>query len=126
MQAHFTVAVGGNAPQPVDPSKISFTAAWNDNPALPQVNLTYTGTEDASSLGALQWTETVTSGTTVCGTGNDNPAGSSARINVDLTTCPPTAPDKTPSVYTVDISFTDPNYGQTGDYRYTVQGAPPT
>ncbi|MDT4911137.1 MAG: hypothetical protein QOC66_265 [Pseudonocardiales bacterium] len=125
-QAHFTVAVGGTAPQPVDPAKISFTAAWNTNPQLPQVDLTYTGSEDAASLAPLEWTETVKSGATVCATENDNPATSSARIDVDLTTCPPTATDGTASVYTVDISFTDPNYGQTGTYSYTVMGTPPT
>ncbi len=70
----------------------------------------------------MNWTETVTSGTTTCATENDNPGTSSVRITVDLTKCPATAPNgTTPSVYTVDISFTDPNYGQTGDYRYTVQ-----
>jgi hypothetical protein len=124
-QAHFVVTVGGTAPQPVDPTKISFAAAWNDNPQLPQVDLTYTGTEDAASLAALSWTETVKSGTTVCGTGNANPGTSSARITVDLSTCPPVV-DAKPAVYIVDISFTDPNYGQTGNYSYTVSGSPPT
>jgi hypothetical protein len=125
-QAHFTVTVGGTAPQPVDPSKISFTAAWNDNNQLPQVNLTYTGSEDPSSLAPLAWTETVRSDGTVCATDNDNPGTSSVRITVDLTKCPPTGSGGTPSVYTVDVSFTDPNYGQTGTYSYTVQGTPPT
>jgi hypothetical protein len=124
-QAHFVVTVGGNAPQPVDPTKISFSAAWNDNPQLPQVDLTYTGTEDPSSLSALSWTETVSSGTTTCGTANDDPGNSTARITVDLTACPPTVDGK-PAGYTVDISFTDPNYGQTGNYSYAVTGTPPT
>jgi hypothetical protein len=128
-QAHFTVDVQGNAPQPVDPSNISFSAAWNDNPSLPQVDVTYTGSEDPASLTPLQWTETVTSsaspGVTCGGPDHDNPGSSSVRIDVDLTACPPTDADNNPAVYTIEISFTDPNYGQTGDYTYTVQNSPP-
>jgi hypothetical protein len=128
-QAHFTVDVQGNAPQPVDPSKISFSAAWNDNPNLPQVDVTYTGSEDTASLAPLQWTETVTSsaspGVTCGGPDPDNPGSSSVRIDVDLTVCPPTDANNNAAVYTVEISFTDPNYGQTGDYTYIVQNSPP-
>lgn len=124
-EAHFVVPVGGTAPQPVDPAKISFTAAWNDNAQLPQVDLTYTGTEDPGSLASLSWTETVSSGAVSCGSSTDNPGNSSARITVDLTTCPPVVAGK-PAVYTVAISFTDPTYGESGNYGYTVSGTPPS
>jgi hypothetical protein len=127
--AHFEIPVGGAAPSPVDPAKISFSAAWNANPALPQVDLTYTGSEDLASIGPLNFTETVTSSSApgvTCGSSTDNPADSAPRIDVDLTACPPTAADASAAVYTVTISFTDPNYGVTGNYPYTVQGAPPS
>ena len=127
--AHFDVPVGGTAPSPVDPADISFTANWNDNPALPQVDLTYTGSADLASIAPLDFTETVTSSSApgvTCGSATDNPADAPPRIDVDLTTCPPTATDGSTAVYTVTISFTDPNYGQTGNYAYTVQGTPPS
>lgn len=126
---HFEIPVGGTAPSPVDPTKISFAADWNTNPALPQVNLTYTGSQDLTSLAPLNFTETVTSSSApgeTCGSATDNPADAQPRIDVDLTICPPTATDGTAAVYTVTISFTDPNYDQTGNYVYTVQGAPPS
>jgi hypothetical protein len=127
--AHFEIPVGGTAPSPVDPANISFTAAWNDNPALPQVNVTYTGSESVASIAPLDFTEIVTSSSApgvTCGTATDNPADAPPRIDVDLTACPPTATDGSAAVYAVTISFTDPNYGQTGNYAYTVQGAPPS
>jgi len=127
--AHFDVVVTGTAPQPVDPTKISFTAAWNTNPDLPQVLLTYTGSEIIDSLAPLEWTEVVTSSVSpgvACATDNDNPADSSVRIDVNLVACPPTDTDGAAAVYTVKISFTDPNYGRTGEYTYTVAGTPPT
>jgi hypothetical protein len=119
------VPVQGTAPRPVDPTKISFSAAWNDNPALPQIDVTYTGSEDTASLAPLDFTETVTSGGVTCAAENDNPATSSARIDIDLATCPPTDANGDPSVYSIEIKFTDPNYGQTGDYTYQVSGKPP-
>lgn len=126
--AHFVVSIGGTIPTPVDPTKISFSAAWNDDPKLPQVDVTYTGSEPASALSPLAWTETVTSsgspGVACTATDDGNPGESSVRIDVDLTACPPTV-DGAASVYTVHISFTDPNYRQTGEYRYPVTGPPP-
>ncbi|HJQ42320.1 MAG TPA: hypothetical protein VJ831_04505, partial [Jatrophihabitantaceae bacterium] len=113
---------------PVDPTKISFTAEWNTDPALHQVDLTYTGTQDLAAIAPLNFTETVTSSSapgSTCGSASANPADSPPRIDVDLTACPPTATDGSPAVYTVAISFTDPNYGQTGNYAYPVQGTPP-
>ncbi|HKC26796.1 MAG TPA: fibronectin type III domain-containing protein [Jatrophihabitans sp.] len=128
-QAHFDVPVSGTAPQPVDPNNISFSAAWNTDPNLPQVDLTYTGTQDLPSIAPLKFTESVTSSVSpgvTCGSGTGNPADGPPQISVDLTACPPAAQDGTAAVYTVAISFTDPNYGQTGNYTYTVQGTPPT
>lgn len=126
--AHFDVPVTGTAPTPVDPNHIAFSAAWNTDPNQPQVDLTYTGSEDMSSIAPLNFTETVTSSVSpgvTCGSATDNPADGPPRITVDLTACPPTATDGTNAVFTVAISFTDPNYGQTGNYTYTVQGQPP-
>jgi hypothetical protein len=120
------VPVQGTAPRPVDPTKISFSAAWNDNPALPQIEVTYTGSEDSASLAPLDFTETVTSGGVTCASENDNPATSSARIDIDLATCPPTDANGDPSAYSIEIKFTDPNYGRTGDYTYQVSGTPPS
>jgi hypothetical protein len=127
--AHFDVPVNGNAPSPIDPTTISFDAAWNTNAALPQVDLTYTGSAELAALAPLDWTEVVTSSVSpgvTCGSETDNPADSPPRINVDLTACPPLAADGTTKAeYTVTIAFTDPNYGQTGNYPVTVQGDPP-
>jgi hypothetical protein len=127
--AHFEIPVGGAAPSPVDPTKISFSAAWNTDPAQPQVDVTYTGSQDLPAVAALDFTETVTSSSApgvTCGSDTDNPADSPPRIDVDLTACPPTATDGSAAIYTVTISFTDPNYGQTGNYPLTVQGTPPS
>jgi hypothetical protein len=126
--AHFDVPVGGDAPSPVDPAKISFTAAWNNDPALPQVDLTYTGSADLAQLAPLDWTETVTSSASpgvTCGRGTANPADSPPRIDVDLSACPSQVGNAA-AVYTVEITFTDPDYGRTGDYTYQVQGSPPS
>jgi hypothetical protein len=48
------------------------------------------------------------------------------RIGGVLSTCPAT-PGLTGQVpdYSVEISFTDPNYDQTGDYPTPVSGTPP-
>lgn len=128
--AHFDVPVGGSAPSPVDPSQLSFTASWNTTPALPQVDVTYTGSAgQLPVMGTLSFTEVVTSSASpnvTCGSGTANPADSPPRIDVDLTACPPTATDGTAATYTVTISFTDPNYGETGNYAITVAGTPPS
>ena len=107
-------------------------SSFMKSPDLPQVDVTYTGSEDLASLAPLDWTEIVTSSVTpgvVCNTGatpqHDNPGTSSVRVVVDLTAWPPTGSDGTAAVYTVEITFTDPNYGQTGDYKIAVTGTPP-
>jgi hypothetical protein len=119
--AHFDVPVGGTAPSPVDPAKISFSAAWDAT--SPQVELTYSGTVAPPDLRPLDWSEIVTSSAdpgVTCGSGTANPADGAIEVAVDLAACPPAG-----ASYTVEISFTDPNYGQTGDYTYRVQGSPP-
>jgi hypothetical protein len=127
--ASFDVPVVGDAPAPVDPSRLTFTAQWNDNPAQPQILVDYTGSEPAGPLGGLDWTEVVTSSASpgvVCATGQDNPGAATVHLTDILTTCPAT-PDSTGALptYSVDISFTDPNYGVTGDYPTPVSGTPP-
>jgi hypothetical protein len=127
--AHFDVTVGGSAPSPVDPGQLSFTASWNTTPTLPQIDVTYTGAADQLAvMGTLSWSEVVTSSSSpdvTCGSGTDNPADSPPRIDVDLTACPATGTDGTAAKYTVTVSFTDPNYGETGNYAITVAGTPP-
>jgi hypothetical protein len=127
--ASFDVPVAGAAPSPIDPAKLSFAAQWNENPALPQVVVAYTGAEPAAALGALDWTEIVTSSASpgvVCATDHDNPGSATVRIADVLTACPAT-PGLTGELptYSVEISFTDPNYGRTGDYPTPVSGVPP-
>ena len=127
--ASFDVPVVGDAPSPVDPTKLSFTAEWNNNSASPQILIDYTGSEPAGILGSLDWTEVVTSSASpgvVCATTHDNPGAGTVRIGDVLTTCPAT-PDLSGQLptYSVDISFTDPNYGRSGDYPTPVTGTPP-
>ena len=127
--ASFDVPVVGNAPTPVDPTQLSFTAQWNNNAASPQILIDYTGSEPAGLLASLDWTEVVTSSASpgvACATAHDNPGAATLRIGDVLTTCPAT-PDlggQLP-IYAVKISFTDPNYGRTGDYPTPVTGTPP-
>ena len=127
--AAFDVPVSGDAPSPIDPSKLSFTAQWNDNPDAPQVLVDYTGTEPAGALAALDWTEVVTSSASpgvACVTEHEDPGAATLRISDVLTTCPATLqPDGELPTYSVELSFTDPNYGRSGDYPTPVTGTPP-
>jgi hypothetical protein len=128
-QASYDVPVSGAAPQPVDPGALSFTAQWNANAAAPQIVIAYTGSEPAAALGALDWTETVTSSAlpgVPCAVVHLTPGDTAVRIGDVLTTCPAT-PGLTGELptYSVEISFTDPNYDQTGDYPTPVTGTPP-
>jgi hypothetical protein len=127
--ASFDVPVAGDAPTPVDPEELSFTAQWNDNPDAPQILIDYTGTQPPGPLAALDWTEVVTSSAApgvACATEHDSPGAGTVRISDVLTACPAT-PDPAGALptYSVDISFTDPNYGRTGDYPTPVSGTPP-
>jgi hypothetical protein len=108
---------------------LSFTAQWNDNPDAPQILIDYTGTQPPGPLAALDWTEVVTSSAApgvACATEHDSPGAGTVRISDVLTACPAT-PDPAGALptYSVDISFTDPNYGRTGDYPTPVSGTPP-
>jgi hypothetical protein len=127
--ASFDVPVAGDAPSPVDPSQLSFAAQWNADASAPQILINYTGPAPPGPLAALDWTEVVTSSASpgvVCATGHDNPGAATVRIADVLSTCPAT-PDSTGALptYSVDISFTDPNYGVTGDFPTPVTGTPP-
>lgn len=126
--AHYDISVEGTAPQPVDPSKVEFTAAWD--PTDPTVHITYTGSQPKGDLASLDFTETVTSKGSpgiICGQpAHENPASSDPMtVPVDLTACPPTDPDGNAVTYIVDVQFIDPTYNQTGDKTVTVDGVPP-
>ncbi|MDT4942823.1 MAG: hypothetical protein QOJ34_2912 [Pseudonocardiales bacterium] len=127
--AAYDVPVSGDAPEPVDPTKLSFTAQWNSNPLAPQIVLDYTGSEPAGVLAPLDWTEVVTSSAlpgVVCASASDDPAAGTVRIPDVLVSCPATLGlDGQLPIYSVEISFTDPNYDQTGDYPTPVTGVPP-
>ena len=144
----YAVPVAGTAPAPVDPAAMSFTAAWSGS----SIAVTYSGPYSDSQLAQLNWTENVTSEGTACGSFSQTPAnGSPMMLSVDtVTQCPANVPNGNgpsgsggppggggtsgsggspppntkPATYTVDVSFTDPNYGTTGHYTVTVSGAP--
>jgi hypothetical protein len=127
---------------------MSFTAAWSGS----SIAVTYSGPYSDSQLAQLNWTENVTSEGTACGSFSQTPAnGSPMMLSVDtVTQCPANVPNGNgpsgsggppggggtsgsggspppntkPATYTVDVSFTDPNYGTTGHYTVTVSGAP--
>jgi hypothetical protein len=127
----YSIPVSGSKPAPVDPTQMSFAAVWTPDSTVAdaQVQLQYTGPYDDAVLGSLNWTITVTSsgdpGVT-CGSSNDAPKadGSGPDISVDLSACPATS-GSTVATYTVEVSFTDPNYGSTGSYPVTVTGTAP-
>ncbi len=115
------IAVSGDAPQPIDPSAISFTAAWSTD--QPSVTISYTGSQARSDLAPLAWTETVTSNGVTCGTSTANPADGDPSVAVDLGTCPVADATGKASTYSLDVSFTDPVTG-THDYTFGITGTP--
>jgi hypothetical protein len=129
--ASYTITVGGSKPEPVDPSKMNFTASWTDTSTVTSafVQLHYSGPYDDTTLAALQWSATVTSDLSPgvsCGTSTGYPQadGLGPNIAVDLTACPPTTGSAVAS-YTVNLSYTDPNFGSGSSYTITVTGAAP-
>jgi hypothetical protein len=69
-------------------------------------------------------TSSITPGVT-CGS-STAPAARDVPIGVDLTACPPLAADgTTKAVYSVEVTFHDPNYNIDFDKTYTVDGDPP-
>ena len=116
------ITVTGDAPQPVDPGNISFSASWSaDQPA---VNIQYTGSQPRSDLGPLTWTETVTSNGKTCGSSNADPANGDPTVTVDFGACPVDDGKGNASTYTLHVTFTDPNYGKNGDYSPDIGGTP--
>jgi hypothetical protein len=93
------------------------------------VLIDYTGSEPSGALAPLDWTEVVTSSASpgvLCAIEHDNPGTATVRISDVLAACPATpGPSGELPTYSVDISFTDPNYGRTGDYPTPVTGTPP-
>lgn len=125
---HLDVPVTGTVPAPMDPTQISFSAAWGGDATTPTVDVTYEGTEDKSRLSAATWTETVTSpayaGVT-CGSDTKNPGFQVVSVPVDLTACPPGDVGGAHVTYTITISFTDV-YKQSASYQPPIDGDPPT
>jgi hypothetical protein len=129
--ASYSIPVTGGKPVPVDPSQMSFAAVWTSTSTISdaQVQLQYTGPYDDATLAALQWSATVTSNRSpgvTCGTsvGYPQASGHGPNITVDLSECPPTTGSQVAS-YTVQLTYTDPNYGSTGSYTIDVTGAAP-
>jgi hypothetical protein len=148
----YLINVSGTGPQPIDPANVgnfaaTYTPGTAGGPAT--ITLTYSGgTYDDATLAKLTWSENVSSDNgTGCGAGSQ-PASATTPITltVDGSSCPPTStttpapPTGSPSgsappsgsgptpvvkqtTYTIDITFTDPNYGTTGHRTATVQGS---
>lgn len=123
------IAVSGDAPQPVDPTKMSFTAAWDSS--SPRIDITYSGPYDDATLAALDWSEAVSNdGATTCQSATATMTRDGVTVPADRC-LPGSLPSGSPSwspappTYTVDITFTDPNYGTTNTYTVTVSGTPP-
>lgn len=129
--ASYTIPVSGAKPVPVDPTQMSFGAVWTAGSTIKdaQVQLQYTGPYSDATLAALQWSATVTSSLSpgvTCGSsvGYPQASGHGPNITVDLSACPPTTGTQVAS-YTVQLNYTDPNYGSTGSYTIAVTGAAP-
>jgi len=132
---YYTVTVSGTAPPPIDPAKFQFSASWSGSASAPLVNVQYVQPQayDQQTLNSLQWVEIVTSNGKTCGslsspasTPSTGPRG--LDVPVDYGTCPPTVTSggvTTQNTYAVEISFTDPSYGTTGDYKPPITGARP-
>lgn len=122
----FDVPVGGAAPQPVDPAKVSFDAAWEQ--ANPVIDLSYTGSRTRDDLKYLNFTETVTSDSGVqCGDAvHLNPADQDPmQVPVDLTACPALNSDGNPTTYKVNVQYTDDSYHTNFNQDYTPKNQPP-
>jgi len=129
---YYTVTVSGTAPPPIDATKLQFSASWSGSAVDPLVNIQYVQPQayDQQTLNSLQWVETVTSNGKTCGLASSAPSTGPGGINVpvDYGTCPKSVTSggtTTQSTYAVEISFTDPNYGTTGDYKPVITGTHP-
>lgn len=125
-----TADVAGSTPAPVDASKISFTASFV-TPLLgrPQVQASYTGPYGYDTLSALRWTYSVTSDQSPgveCSVRGQNgvPSTNGPNIALDYQRCPAVVGGAA-AIYTLHVSFTDPNYGTTGGPYDAVAGSPP-
>lgn len=128
---NYTIDVGGSKPVPVDPTQMTFAAVWTSSSTLADahVQLQYTGPYNDATLSGLQWSATVISSGSpgvTCGssTGYPQADGTGPNIAVDLAACPPTN-GSVVATYTVQLSFTDPNYSSSGSYVITVSGTVP-
>jgi hypothetical protein len=119
-----------SVPKPVDPTQISFDASRPYGGGY--VHVDYNGPYDQGTLDALQWTETITSDQSpgVCNVGgspnHDVPSVFATGFNIDLTACPEqvdggaSGSGPVTANYTIEIQFTDPYYGTTGDYKVPI------
>jgi hypothetical protein len=128
----FTVDISGSAPEPVDPTKITFNAEWT-NPLLgrSQVRVEYAGPYDQDTIDSLRWHYAISSDQSPgvdCLVGGDYPdpaaTGNGPDLDVAFTRCPSNV-GGTAAIYTLTVSFTDPNYGVVGGpYSPQVEGSP--
>ena len=127
----FTETVTGSAPTPVDPTKMSFTAEFV-HPLLhrAEVRVHYHGDYDQETLSSLHWTYSITSDQSPgveCLQAGPHPdpyaTGEGPDLDPVYDRCPPTV-NGTVAIYTLHVSFTDPNYGVTGGPYDAVAGSP--
>ncbi|HZZ96250.1 MAG TPA: fibronectin type III domain-containing protein [Jatrophihabitantaceae bacterium] len=131
----FTIDVSGTAPEPIDPTQISFAGAWTGTAQDPEVEVQYSGSYGADALKTLNWTETVTSSLApgvTCGSNDAIPQadGTGPQVKVDLSACPPSVVGTgttlpVAATYTLTVHYDDPSYGTSNDYSVTITGSPP-
>jgi hypothetical protein len=144
----YTIAVNGTGPQPIDASKINFTGTWSSGSIAISYSGPYPDSTLATVTWSESVTSDQAPGT--CASASQTPSNTTPiTLTVDATACPPTAtstpaapppatgtaapsapapptgsagaPVVTPTTYTVQISFSDPNYpANTGSWTVKV------
>jgi hypothetical protein len=132
----YVVAVQGEAPKPIQFTRMRFSARWSPGSAASTRGSVVIGYADGraydqDTLDGLQWTFTVTSDATpdaTCASSTSPPQvdGSGPSLQVDFATCPAggdatTTPPTPPATYTVVVHVSDRTSGQ-HDWSEPVNG----